>query len=227
MALTDYEMILRLCIAALLSGLIGYEREIHGRLAGFRTHILVGVGSTLIMLTSMHIFDIYKGVAVPDPGRIAAQVVSGIGFLGAGTIIRFKASVRGLTTAASLWTVAGIGLAVGAGLFVPAAATTVIVLAALFFLNRLEKIMIRKDWYKSLEIEAKSGAAELEQIRGVLSEYDIEIKDFDVKKSPCSDCVMFRINVKLLSNEFDSEILSRIRQVGGVSKAEWKVMSDA
>jgi putative Mg2+ transporter-C (MgtC) family protein len=227
MALTDYEMILRLCIAALLSGLIGYEREIHGRLAGFRTHILVGVGSALIMLTSMHIFDIYRGVSVPDPGRIAAQVVSGIGFLGAGTIIRFKASVRGLTTAASLWTVAGIGLAVGSGLFVPAAATTVIVLAALFFLNRLEKIMIRKDWYRSLEIEAQSGVAELELIRGVLSEYDIEIKDFDVKKSPCSEGFMLRINLKLLSNEFDSEILSRIRQIRGVSKAEWRVMSDS
>ncbi|HOX09987.1 MAG TPA: MgtC/SapB family protein [Candidatus Omnitrophota bacterium] len=226
MALTDYEMILRLCIAALLSGLIGYEREIHERPAGFRTHILVGVGSTLIMLTSMHIFDIYKGVAVPDPGRIAAQVVSGIGFLGAGTIIRFKASVRGLTTAASLWTVAGIGLAVGAGLFVPAAATTAIVLAALFFLNRVEKVMIRREWYKSLEIEAKSGTAELEQIRGILLEYDVEIKDFDVKKSPCSDGVMLRIRVKLLSGEFDSEILSKIRQVSGVSKAEWKVMPE-
>ncbi len=219
-------MILRLCIAALLSGLIGYEREIHERPAGFRTHILVGVGSTLIMLTSMHIFDIYKGVAVPDPGRIAAQVVSGIGFLGAGTIIRFKASVRGLTTAASLWTVAGIGLAVGAGLFVPAAATTAIVLAALFFLNRVEKVMIRREWYKSLEIEAKSGTAELEQIRGILLEYDVEIKDFDVKKSPCSDGVMLRIRVKLLSGEFDSEILSKIRQVSGVSKAEWKVMPE-
>ncbi|MDD5270311.1 MAG: MgtC/SapB family protein [Candidatus Omnitrophica bacterium] len=226
MALTDYEMMIRLCIAAVLSGLIGYEREIHERPAGFRTHILVGVGSTLIMLTSMHIFDIYKGVAVPDPGRIAAQVVSGIGFLGAGTIIRFKASVRGLTTAASLWTVAGIGLAVGAGLFVPAAATTAIVLAALFFLNRLEKVMIRKDWYKSLEIEAKSGTAELEQIRGILLEYDVEIKDFDVKKSPCSDGVMLRIRVKILSGEFDSEILYKIRQVSGVSKAEWKVMPE-
>ncbi|MDD5424541.1 MAG: MgtC/SapB family protein [Candidatus Omnitrophica bacterium] len=226
MALTDYEMILRLCIAALLSGLIGYEREIHGRLAGFRTHILVGVGSTLIMLTSMHIFEIYKGVANPDPGRIAAQVVSGIGFLGAGTIIRFKASVRGLTTAASLWTVAGIGLAVGAGVFVPAAATTVIVLSALFFLNRLEKLLIRKDWYRSLEIVCGPDASQLEMIRSVLSEYDVEIKDFDVRKSSCSDEMLLRINCKLLSNENDNDITSRIRQLKGVSKVDWKIMSD-
>ena len=113
---SQFEMIARLFLAAILSGLVGYEREIHGRLAGFRTHILVCVGSTLIMLTSMYIFEIYRGLATPDPARIAAQVVSGIGFLGAGTIIRFKASVRGLTTAASLWTIAGIGLAVGSGL---------------------------------------------------------------------------------------------------------------
>src|SRR3989338_8739355 len=143
MGLNDIDMMLRLFIAAILSGLIGYEREVHGRLAGFRTHILVGVGSTLIMLTSMYIFDIYSDRATPDPGRIAAQVVSGIGFLGAGTIIRFKASVRGLTTAASLWTVAGLGLAVGSGLYVPAAVTTVIVLATLFFLNIFEKSLIR------------------------------------------------------------------------------------
>src|SRR3989338_4116236 len=140
---SQFEMIARLFLAAILSGLVGYEREIHGRLAGFRTHILVCVGSTLIMLTSMYIFEIYRGLATPDPARIAAQVVSGIGFLGAGTIIRFKASVRDLTTAASLCTIAGIGLAVGSGLYVPAAVTTVIVLATLFFLNIFEKSLIR------------------------------------------------------------------------------------
>lgn len=226
MGLTDYEMILRLCIAALLSGLIGYEREVHGRLAGFRTHILVGVGSTLIMLTSMHIFDMYKGLATPDPGRIAAQVVSGIGFLGAGTIIRFRASVRGLTTAASLWTVAGIGLAVGAGMFVPATATTLIVLATLFFLNRIERMMIRKDWYKSLEIESETGATGLEEIRAVLTEYDVEIKDFDIKKSASPGRMLLKINVKLLTSEYDNEIISRIRELKGVAKAEWRIMSE-
>jgi putative Mg2+ transporter-C (MgtC) family protein len=224
--LSDYEMIIRLCLAAFLSGLVGYEREIHGRLAGFRTHILVGVGSTLIMLTSMHIFDIYRGLSTPDPGRIAAQVVSGIGFLGAGTIIRFKASVRGLTTAASLWTVAGIGLAVGAGVFAPAAAATAIVLATLFFLNRVEKIMIRKDWYKSLEIEVPGGVVRLEEIRDVLSEYDIEIKDFDAKRIQGCEGMVLRINLKLVSNEYDNEIISKIRQLKGVARADWKVMSD-
>ncbi|OGX27352.1 MAG: hypothetical protein A3F87_04585 [Omnitrophica WOR_2 bacterium RIFCSPLOWO2_12_FULL_51_24] len=227
MGLNDIDMMLRLFIAAILSGLIGYEREVHGRLAGFRTHILVGVGSTLIMLTSMYIFDIYSDRATPDPGRIAAQVVSGIGFLGAGTIIRFKASVRGLTTAASLWTVAGLGLAVGAGLFIPATFTTILVLAALFFLNRVERGMIRRDWYKSLEIDTKAGASQLQEIRSLLSEYDVEIKDFDVKRSSSSEDLIIKISVKLLTNEYDNEIISKIRELDGVRKAGWSILTDS
>ena len=227
MDLTNYDMMARLFLAAILSGLIGYEREVHGRLAGFRTHILVGVGSTLIMLTSMYMFDIYKGHATPDPGRIAAHVVSGIGVLGAGTIIRFKASVRGLTTAASLWTVAGLGLAVGAGLFIPATFTTLLVLAALFFLNRVERAMIRKDWYKALEIDTKAGATQLQEIRSLLSEYDVEIKDFNVKKSSSSEDLIIKISVKLLTNEYDNEILSKIRDLDGVKKASWSVITDS
>jgi len=227
MGLNDIDMIMRLFVAAVLSGLIGYEREIHGRLAGLRTHILVGVGSTLIMLTSMYIFDIYRGHATPDPGRIAAQVVSGIGFLGAGTIIRFKASVRGLTTAASLWTVAGLGLAVGAGLFIPATFTTLLVLAALFLLNRVERGMIRRDWYKSLEVDTKAGASQLQEIRSLLSEYDVEIKDFDVKKSSSSEDLIIKISVKLLTNEYDNEIIAKIRELEGVKKANWSAAADS
>ena len=218
---SQFEMIARLFLAAILSGLVGYEREIHGRLAGFRTHILVCVGSPLIMLTSMYIFEIYRGLATPDPARIAAQVVSGIGFLGAGTIIRFKASVRGLTTAASLWTIAGIGLAVGSGLYVPAAVTTVIVLATLFFLNIFEKSLIRKDWYKVIAVETKAGASQLEEIRSVLAEYEVEVKDFEVQKSASSDNLVLKITLKLLTSEYDEEIISRVRQLDGIKKVNW------
>lgn len=221
----DVEMILRLILAAILSGLIGYEREIHGRAAGLRTHILVCIGATLIMLTSMHIFEIYRGLATPDPARIAAQVVSGIGFLGAGTILRFKASVRGLTTAASLWSVAGIGLAVGSGLYVPAVVTTILILATLFFLTRIEKLILRKDWYKILEVETKSGASQLEDIRSILSEYEIEIKDFEVQKAASENDMILRMSLKLLTNEYDNEIVSKIRQLEGVKKANWALMA--
>ena len=136
--LTDTQVVWRLFLAAALGGVIGFEREKHNkRMAGFRTHILVSIGSALIMLVSMHIFDIYAGKAPVDPARIAAGVVTGIGFLGAGTIIRSGESVRGLTTAASLWTVSGIGLAIGCGFYIAGWATAIIAFAALYFLRKI------------------------------------------------------------------------------------------
>lgn len=136
--MSNVQIIIRLIVSVLVSGLIGLERQLHRRAAGLRTHILVCVGSTLIMLTSLYIFDIYKDKIAVDPSRIAAGVITGIGFLGAGTIIRYGEEIRGLTTAASLWVVAALGLAVGCGFYVAAIATTVIVLLTLMFLRRLE-----------------------------------------------------------------------------------------
>ena len=139
--LTDYQIIMRLVLTVVLSGMIGLERQLHKRTAGLRTHILVSLGSCLIMLTSLYVFDIYKEIANPDPARIAAGVITGIGFLGAGTIIREKEGVRGLTTAASLWVVAGVGLAVGCGFKRAAVYTTVIAVIVLFFLRFAEGII--------------------------------------------------------------------------------------
>lgn len=128
---TDIEIIIRLGSATVLGGLIGFERELHGKVAGFRTHSLVALGSALIMLVSVHIFNVYQGIVAVDPSRIAAQVVTGIGFLGAGTIIRSSAGIKGLTTAAGLWTASGIGLACGIGYFRAAFAATIITLLVL------------------------------------------------------------------------------------------------
>ncbi len=144
--LTDFETIFRLLLATVLSGLIGFEREAHGRAAGLRTHILVCVGSTLIMLTSIYIFDTYIGRVPLDPVRIAANVVTGIGFLGAGTIIRSGSSVIGLTTAASIWAVAAIGLAVGCGYYSGAIFTSIIMLVALMLFRKIEgAVALKKD----------------------------------------------------------------------------------
>src|SRR2546426_8834199 len=109
----DLQMAGRLCLAALLGGLVGLERETHSQPAGLRTHMIVSLGACLMMLVSIYMTKLDPARA--DPGRIAAQVVTGIGFLGAGAIMRFGMSVKGLTTAASLWTAAGIGLAAGCG----------------------------------------------------------------------------------------------------------------
>ncbi len=138
------QIVFRLLLAAVLGGMVGLERELHEKAAGFRTHILVCIGSCLMMLTSLHIFDIYKGLTTLDPARIAAQVVTGIGFLGAGTIIRYGATVRGLTTAASIWTIAGVGLAVGSGFYLAAIITSLIMLLSLYMLSRVDATVSKK-----------------------------------------------------------------------------------
>lgn len=143
--LTDVQILTRLVLSLVLSGLIGLERQVHRRSAGLRTHILVSLGSCLIMLTSMYVFDIYKNQANVDPGRIAAGVITGIGFLGAGTIIREREGVRGLTTAASLWVVAGMGLAVGCGFYRAAIYATILALIALAFLRHFESRVLGKE----------------------------------------------------------------------------------
>lgn len=141
----DIQMVTRLCFAALFGGLVGLEREIHGKTVGFRTHALVSIGSALIMVVSIDIYEAFRGVAQVDPSRIGAQVVSGIGFLGAGAIIRFPTQIQGLTTAAGLWVVAGIGLACGAGFIRPAFVTTVLVLAILALFGKLGERLGLKD----------------------------------------------------------------------------------
>jgi len=133
------EFILRIFIAALLGGIIGLEREYRAKEAGFRTHFLVGLGSGLFMILSAHGFDdiVINDAARHDVSRIAAQVVSGIGFIGAGCIIFQKHAVRGLTTAAGLWVAAAIGMAAGAGMYAVATAATVMVVVCLELMNFL------------------------------------------------------------------------------------------
>ncbi|MCM8770631.1 MAG: MgtC/SapB family protein [Candidatus Omnitrophica bacterium] len=143
--LTPYLIIIRLVFSVFLSGIVGLERQLHRRTAGLRTHILVCMGSCLIMLTSLYVFDIYKDKTALDPARIAAGVITGIGFLGAGTIIRSGEVVKGLTTAASLWMVSGIGLAVGCGFYLAAFVASILALIVLFFLRYLEKTILGKE----------------------------------------------------------------------------------
>jgi putative Mg2+ transporter-C (MgtC) family protein len=130
------ESLLRLALAAILGGLIGVERELREREAGLRTHLLVALGSALFTIVGAYGFDAFlntgASVVRADPTRIAAQIVTGIGFLGAGAIIRQGLSVRGLTTAATLWVVAAVGLAAGAGYYSVAVITTALVLIALY-----------------------------------------------------------------------------------------------
>lgn len=138
------EIIFRILFAVLLGGLVGLERELRHRGAGLRTHILVSVGSALLMLTSLYVFDIYKDITRVDPTRIAAGIVTGIGFLCAGTIIRYGKAVRGLTTAASLWVTSGLGMAAGIGFYEASLTVAVTMFIVLIALRPLEKKLLGK-----------------------------------------------------------------------------------
>src|SRR5690606_28853665 len=134
----------RLLLAALLGGLIGLEREISDKPAGLRTNLLICVGATLLMELSIDVAALPGGGFRSDPARIAAQVVSGIGFIGAGTILQARGSVTGLTTAATIWVVAAIGMAVGARAYVEAVGSTVLVGASVVVVGRIEELAIRR-----------------------------------------------------------------------------------
>ena len=141
----DLDIAIRLIVATLLGALIGLERESHGKEAGFKTYSLVCLGSALMMIVSIDIFMTFKGLATVDPGRIAAQAVTGIGFLGAGAIIRSQeGGIKGLTTAAGIWAACAIGLACGLGLFKQAVMTTVLVLIILVFFSRVQRNILSK-----------------------------------------------------------------------------------
>src|SRR5215212_343099 len=143
-----WEVLLRLLLASLLCGAIGFERETRDQPAGFRTHILLGLGAALFTLVSAYGFEPFTRAALGggglqfDPTRIAAQIVAGVGFLGAGAIIRQGRDVRGLTTAASLWAVSAIGMAVGAGYLFGAIAATVLAMVTLYALRRFRSSII-------------------------------------------------------------------------------------
>ena len=135
----NLDIIISLAVSALLGGIIGLEREQKGSSAGLRTHVLVCLGSCLIMLVSIRVFELYKDVATVDPSRIASGVITGIGFLGAGAIMRSTQSVKGLTTAASIWVAAGIGLAAGCFFYSAAIFTTLITFFVLKAMRKFEK----------------------------------------------------------------------------------------
>ena len=218
--MTDMDVVLRLLLVTVMAGAIGFERERHGRAAGFRTHILVGVGSCLVMLTGLYLLDELEGRTSVDPTRMAAQVVSGVGVLGAGTILRFRASIRGLTTAASLWAVSGIGLAAGAGFVSGALTATVIVLTTLFALSRWER-RIRKDWYKALVIESRASGDDLAHIRQVLADYDVEIRDFALKRSTDPSTSLVELDLKLGSERDEDAIMADLSRLEGTRRAHW------
>ncbi|NLT96436.1 MAG: MgtC/SapB family protein [Clostridia bacterium] len=217
----ELEIILRLLLAALLGGIIGLEREAVNKAAGFRTHTLVSVGSSLIMIVSISIFLEFSYRTNIDPARIAAQVVSGIGFLGAGAIMRSGASVKGLTTAATLWVVAGIGLAVGSGSYLAAIVTTIIVYISLVYLYRLENAVNLKKRLHTLHVEMDDKPGQIGLVCSTLGDYEINIKNIEViREKHDNQTIQLEILVKLPAKANINNIIATLESLNGVHKVK-------
>ena len=215
----DYRQTLfRLLIAAFAGSLIGFERERLQWAAGLRTHMLVCVGSCLLMIVSAFGFAeaLQQKNVVLDPSRIAAQVVSGIGFLGAGTILLRGEVVRGLTTAASLWAVAAIGLAVGSGLYLAAVATTLIVLTILAGVKPIEQYYRDKIQTRRLDIVAKRGEMSIATLHEAIGFRSTRVKQYVQQIGEDDDTDVIHVTFVRLSRETVAEIVEQIKRLPGV-----------
>jgi putative Mg2+ transporter-C (MgtC) family protein len=216
------QMIIKLLLASLLGGLIGLEREVHGRPAGFRTHLLVALGSCLFVISSIHFYELYgnRGGSGPlgvDPSRIAAQVVTGIGFLGAGAIIREGASIRGLTTAACLWVAAAIGLACGAGLFLVSFLVTCLALLSLLLLKKVE-YRLRRDVYLAVKIWSDEGKDQLATISGLLEASRMEIVKVSLERDLEKRELQLEYSVRSSDPGQSFELIDQLAAVPGVKR---------
>lgn len=212
----DLDVIIKILLACLLGGLVGLERESINRPAGLRTHILVCVGSTLVMTINTILVVSYSSTVNLDPGRFGAAVLSGIGFLGAGTIIREGNSVSGLTTAASLWTIACIGLTIGSGHFMLATFTTLVVLIVLFTFARFENKITSGSRIKIFSIETQNRPGQLGKIGSVTGSYDCIIQNVKLENLNDLTCVIL-LSVKHPKNFNLIKFLDELSAIDGIN----------
>lgn len=214
--LTEFDIVMRLALGALFGGFVGLERERHSQPAGLRTHTILAVGATLAMIVSLQIAAQSRaGGFLGDPARLAAQVVSGVGFLGAGAIIRFGSNIKGLTTATSLWTVAIIGLAVGAGYFFAATFTTAVLMFTLTIMDKWEKRVIAHTSTHTITIRAEDGPGIVDHIRQQLAALDVEVKSLSFTKNIATNEVVLKVVAKIRDRANEQELIARLSTVPG------------
>lgn len=214
-----FEVFFRLGIAAILAGLVGLERETSNRPAGLRTHILVSVASSLVIIGNLYAFDLFKNQTSMDPMRLGAQVISGIGFLGAGTIIKEGPTIRGLTTAASLWSVACIGLVCGIGFYMGAIFATGFVLLSLIVLNKLEIMINKNNAYLNLSVKSVDRPGQIGRIGIELGRLNVTIKNISIETIDDFN-VIIKLTLKSLKDIKTEDIVEAIGTIEGISLIE-------
>ena len=215
----ELEALIRILIALACGGVIGYEREHKNRPAGLRTHMMVCIGAALVMVVSQYLFEKYSP-GVTDPARLGAQVISGIGFLGAGTIIRDRFNVTGLTTAATLWVVACIGLAVGSGYYLMAIITTGIIFLALVLFRKLEGILKIKPKRAKLKVTSKYSDEAALEIKSILETAGFLLKSAKFTKSKNGESVDFIYDLSCSDTKAWDLLPQKLYENKGVQKAD-------
>ena len=212
------EFVFRLFVAGVMGALVGLDREYSAKEAGYRTHFLVSLGSALIMIISQHGFDgVLHEVGVGlDPSRVASQVVTGIGFIGAGTIILHKQTVRGLTTAAGIWATSGIGLTIGAGMYVLGISATVLTLIGLEVLS----LLFKKVGMKSLSVEFSTNNKDtIDSVAKSFNSKDFHIVSYQMNEKTDSDLTTYYVSMVVKSKKSNDEgvLLSHLQEYKDVT----------
>ena len=217
----------KLLLAAVLGGAIGFERESHGQAAGFRTYLIVSVGACLMMLLSLHMEGLFRhlnanAVVRLDPGRIASYAIASMGFLGAGAIIKGKGTVRGITTAAGLWVVTGMGLAIGAGHIYQTIFTTLIILVALYWLQPVRKLAKRRI-YRTLMLKHSEGEDPLDNIHKIISDYpSFYIRNINYEHDIPSQTIVYRIRLSSMEGTNWRDLVKKLSDIQGMLELKWE-----
>lgn len=209
---------LKLLLALLLSAFIGFEREHTGRPAGLRTHVLVCLGSTLIQITAVNFYTNSSGAFTGDPMRLGAQVISGIGIICAGTILKEGATITGLTTATTLWCTGCIGLAVGSGLYIESIIAALFVFCALKGLKRIELKLSSSRTYASIKIVIADEPGCIGQIGSILGNQNINIKSIEIQPFQ-NNLVSAIFSIKLNANIDKASVLGSLMAVKGIQSS--------
>ncbi len=213
-------VIFKVALAVILGGLVGFEREHHNQPAGLKTHIILCVGATLLTIVSIAMSHDLGSERLTDPTRIAAQIVSGIGFLGGGAILRLGATVRGLTTAACIWTVTGVGMAIGAGYYFPAALVVITMLLTLHYLGRFENLFLNKRQFRTMTLTARSSPDLLGSVERVLASNHISIKSIEVERELTEPNVELRALVSVPEHVSLHKLSDEVFQIPGTLRFE-------
>lgn len=216
----------RLLLSAALGLAIGLERESHGRYAGIRTNLVVCLGSCLLMMVSLHLEEIFRQLGAStvvrvDPGRVASYAVAGMGFIGAGAIIKGKGTIRGLTTAASLWLVTGLGLAVGAGYVVPAVLAVAIALPAMHFSRRFR---LNQEMYTALSLTCRGPNQYLDQITAVLeAQPNLKIEFVSLREDLAQGRVFYRFQLRTRQQAPYRQLLEQLKGLEELEELSWEM----